>query len=156
MTIDQSDIRGSEAHNHDPSGVASDCYASPVEPVAYAERGFSFVLPLAAAGSVFEMDVDVHDSVLIFSFLGGFVLGCCQAATCCLETVSALVPIAQINPSSSRATSVTIFLWSLPAAPSFTYRLCNRCCAFHAISLVSSEMLSCRLRRPYKIPGGRR
>jgi hypothetical protein len=25
-TIDQSDIRGSEPHNHDPSGSASDCY----------------------------------------------------------------------------------------------------------------------------------
>ena len=25
-TIDQSDIRGSEPHNHDPSGAASDCY----------------------------------------------------------------------------------------------------------------------------------
>ena len=24
-TIDQSDIRGSEPHNHDPSGAASDC-----------------------------------------------------------------------------------------------------------------------------------
>ena len=62
-------------------------------------------------------------------------MGCCQAATCCLETVSALVPIAQIKPSNSRATAVTIFLWSLPAAPSFKYRLCSLCCAFHAISL---------------------
>ena len=25
-TIDQADIRGSEPHNHDPSGAASDCY----------------------------------------------------------------------------------------------------------------------------------
>ena len=25
-TIDQSDIRGSKPHNHDPSGAASDCY----------------------------------------------------------------------------------------------------------------------------------
>jgi hypothetical protein len=43
--------------------------ASPVEPVALAKRGFSFVLALAAAGSVFEMDVSVHRfSVLSFSF----------------------------------------------------------------------------------------
>jgi len=26
VTIDQSDIRGSEPHNLDPSGAASDCY----------------------------------------------------------------------------------------------------------------------------------
>ena len=49
--------------------------ASQVEPVAEAKRGFSFVLALAAAGSVFEMDVSVHRfDVLSFSFLGGFVL----------------------------------------------------------------------------------
>jgi len=28
-TIDQSDIRGPEPHNHDPSGAASDCYREP-------------------------------------------------------------------------------------------------------------------------------
>jgi hypothetical protein len=83
------------------------------------------------------------DRVLIFFLLRRFfVLRCCQVATCCLETVSALVPIAQIKPSNSQATAVTIFLWSLPAAPGFKYRLCSLCCAFHAISLVSSEMLS--------------
>ena len=117
------------------------------------------MLVLAAAGSVFEMDVSVHRSVfLAFSFLGSFCLcfACCQAATCCLDIVSDLVPIAQIKPSSSRATAVTIFFWSLLAAPSFIYRLCSRCCAFHAISFASSEMLSCRLRRPYQIHGGRR
>jgi hypothetical protein len=59
----------------------------------------------------------------VFFFLGSPCLSCCcyQAATCCLEIVSALVPMAQIKPSSSRATAVTIFLWSLPAAPSFRY-----------------------------------
>ena len=34
--------------------------ASPVEPVALAKRGFSFVLALAAAGSVLEMDGAFH------------------------------------------------------------------------------------------------
>jgi hypothetical protein len=87
--------------------------ASPVEPVAWAKRGFSFVLALPAASSVFEMDVTVHRfSVLSFFLLREFCLcfGCCQAATCCLEIVSALIPMAQIKPSSSRATAVTIFL----------------------------------------------
>ena len=32
-----------------------------------------------------------------------------------MATISALVPMAQTKPSSSRATAVTIFLWSLPA-----------------------------------------
>ena len=48
--------------------------ASQVEPVAEAKRGFSFMLALAAAGSVYEMDVSVHRiGVLIFSFLESFV-----------------------------------------------------------------------------------
>ena len=70
------------------------------------------MLALAAAGSVFEMGVAFIDAVFAFSFLVSFCLcfGPCQAATCCLETVSALVPIAQMKPSSSRATAVTIFL----------------------------------------------
>src|ERR1700727_2372092 len=47
--------------------------ASQVEPVAGAKGGFSFVLALAAAGSVFEMDVSVHRiGVLIFSFFKKF------------------------------------------------------------------------------------
>jgi hypothetical protein len=51
-----------------------------------------------------------------FSFLGVFCF--CQTAIRCLATVSALVPIAQMKPNSSRATAVVIFLLSLPAAAS--------------------------------------
>ena len=111
------------------------------------------MLASAAAGSVLEMSDDVHRSGrLYFSILG---VAFDQAAIRCLATVSALVPMAQIKPNSSRATAVVIFLLSLPAAASLMYRLCNRCCAFHAISLISSEILSCRLRNPYQIHGGR-
>jgi hypothetical protein len=41
--------------------------ASPVEPVALAKRGFSFVLASAAAGSVLEISVDVH-RLVVFAF----------------------------------------------------------------------------------------
>src|ERR1700677_42801 len=78
-----------------------------------------------------------------------------QAAIRCLTVASALVPMAQIKPRSSRPTAVTIFLLSLPVAASLAYRLCSRCCAFHAISLASSEALCCRLRNPAQMAGGR-
>jgi hypothetical protein len=45
-TIDQSDIRGSEPHNHDPSGAASDRYRESGRACRIAKRGFSFVLAL--------------------------------------------------------------------------------------------------------------
>ena len=49
--------------------------ASPAEPVAYAKRGFSFVLASAAADSVLELWVAIHRLVAFgFSFLGGFLL----------------------------------------------------------------------------------
>src|ERR1700678_3664675 len=70
-------------------------------------------------------------------------------------SASALVPMAQIKPSSSRPTAVTIFLLSLPLAASLAYRLCSRFCAFHAISLASSDALCCRLRNPAQMAGGR-
>jgi hypothetical protein len=59
--------------------------------------------------------------IFAFFFLGKFFVFCIgsrQAAARCLTIVSALVPMAQMKPSSSRATAVVIFLWSLPAAVS--------------------------------------
>jgi hypothetical protein len=41
-----------------------------------------------------------------------------QAATLCLAAVSALIPIAQMKPNSSRPSAVMIFLWSLRVAAS--------------------------------------
>jgi hypothetical protein len=51
---------------------------------------------------------------VVFAFAFAFR----QAAIRCLTTVSALVPMAQMKPNSSRATAVVIFLLSLPAAAS--------------------------------------
>ena len=87
-------------------------------------RGFSFVLASAAAGSVLEFGGVIHS--FCFSFFGTFLplpfhwldRSFCQAAIRFLAAASALTPMAQINPSSSRPTAVTIFLWSLPAAAS--------------------------------------
>jgi hypothetical protein len=81
------------------------------------------VLAPAAAGSVFELGKSFHSSgscffilwkVLAFAF--AFVLALRQAATFCMAADSALIPMAQIKPSSSRPTAVTILRWSLPAA----------------------------------------
>jgi hypothetical protein len=84
------------------------------------------VLASAAAGSVLEFGGAVHSlgcfcffilwNVFAFAFAFAFVFP--QAAIRCLTTVSALVPIAQMKPNSSRATAVVIFLLSLPAAAS--------------------------------------
>ena len=82
----------------------------------------------------------------VFAFAFAFVLALRQAAIFCMTAVSALIPMAQIKPSSSRLTAVMIFLWSLPAAANFMERLCNRTCAFQAISLMGSGTSSCRLR----------
>ena len=41
-----------------------------------------------------------------------------HAANFCLQAASALIPMAQMKPSSSRPTAVTILRWSLPAAAS--------------------------------------
>ena len=84
------------------------------------------MLASAAAGSVLEFGGAVHSlgcfcffilwNVFAFAFAFAFVFP--QAAIRCLTTVSALVPMAQMKPNSSRATAVVIFLLSLPAAAS--------------------------------------
>ena len=59
--------------------------------------------------------------VFCFFILGkvfAFVLAFRQVAIRSLLAASALVPMAQMKPSSSRPTAVMIFLWSLPAADS--------------------------------------
>jgi hypothetical protein len=42
--------------------------------------------------------------------------------------------------------AVTTFSFSLPRAINFRYRVCNRCCAFQAISRISSLTTACRFR----------
>ena len=66
-----------------------------------------------AAGSVLELGDAVHGCGFcffipwkVFAFAFVFVLR--QAAIRCLAAVSALTPIAQIKPSSSRPTAVMI------------------------------------------------
>jgi len=109
------------------------------------------VLALAAAGAVLELEIAVHSSVFCF-FIGWkvfafvFVVALRQAAIRSLLSASALIPMAQIKPSSSRPTAVTILRWCLPAAASLAWRFVSRTCAFQAISLMGSGTPSCRLR----------
>jgi hypothetical protein len=83
---------------------------------------FSFVLAPAAAGSVLALEDVVHWSgrlcffILWKAFAFASVLVLRQAAIGCLLAVSTLTPMAQMKPSSSRATAVMILRWSLPAA----------------------------------------
>ena len=95
--------------------------ASPAEPVANFRRGFSFVLAPAAADLVLELDNVVHVSIVfVFSLFGKFLLLFFRyrhAAICCSRAVaSALIPMAQMKPNSSRAIAVMVFLCSLPRA----------------------------------------
>ncbi len=84
------------------------------------------MLAPSAAGSVLELEITVHASVFcffilwkVFAFAFVFVLALRQAAIRSLLAASALIPMAQMKPSSSRPTAVMIFLWSLPAAANF-------------------------------------
>jgi hypothetical protein len=64
----------------------------------------------AAAVSVLELGKTAHWLAFCFFILGKvFVLVLRQAAIRCLVAASALIPMAQINPSSSRPIAVTIF-----------------------------------------------
>ena len=80
------------------------------------------MLASAAAGSVLEFGGAVHllgcFCFFILKNVFAFAFAFRQAAIRCLTTVSALVPMAQMKPNSSRATAVVIFLLSLPAAAS--------------------------------------
>ncbi len=156
--ISPGNVRGSEPHNHDPSGATSDCYRESGRSLSHrpSEDSPSCLLRLLLALCSSWMARFIKELFLFFPYLESFCFCSCQAAVRWLTVVSALVPIAQMNPSSSRATAVTILPCGFPAALSFIYRLCKRCCAFHAISLAASEILSCRLRKPYQMHGGRR
>ena len=77
----------------------------------------------AAAGPVHELVDDVHwvGEGLLFPLRKIFasVLAFCRhVAIACLAAVSAFTPMAQMNPSSSRPTAVTILRWSHPDDPS--------------------------------------
>ena len=79
------------------------------------------MLAPAAAGLVLELGDAVHWSGFCFFILWKvfvFVLALCQAAVRSSQAASALTPMAQMKPSSSRPTAVTILHWSLPAAAS--------------------------------------
>ena len=87
------------------------CDASPARPVADVRRGFSFVLARAAADLVLELDCLVQR--FAFSFLERFLVGLFvfrHPASCGVQACSALIEMAQIKPSSSRAIAVMIFL----------------------------------------------
>ena len=60
------------------------------------------------------------------------------AAIASLCFCSVFNAIAHMKPSSSRPSAVTIWFLFLPRAANVLYRLCNRCCAFHAICFTSS------------------
>jgi len=98
------------------------------------------VLAPAAAGSVLEFGDAVHRfcCFILRNVCSCFCL-CFSSGgySLCMAVVSALVPMAQMKPNNSRPTAVTIFLLSLPLAASLAYRLCSRCCAFHARNLFS-------------------
>jgi hypothetical protein len=67
----------------------------------------------AAAGSVLKFGGIVHSLVCFaFSFFGSFSFCLCfrQAAIGGLAAASALIPIAQMKPNSSRPRAVMIFL----------------------------------------------
>jgi hypothetical protein len=98
--------------------------ASPAEPVAKVRRGFSFVLAPAAADPVLELDSVFHRLVCFCFFLHWKAFAFClcdfrHAAIRCAQAASALIPMAQMKPSSSRATAVMTFLCSLPRPISF-------------------------------------
>ena len=68
-----------------------------------------------SVGTLVELGDVVHWSGFRFFILWkvfalAFVLVLCQAAVCSLLAVSALIPMAQMKPSSSRPTAVMIFL----------------------------------------------
>ena len=86
-------------------------HASPAKGLSQTSGGgFSFVLaPLAAADLVLELKCGLF-KVFAFSLVGKVFAFVLHAAIGCVESCSALMAIAQINPSSSRPTAVITFL----------------------------------------------
>ena len=73
------------------------------------------MLALAAADPVLDLDNVVHElnRFCFFPYLESLCFcsfGPRHAASCCLQAASALIPIAQMKPSSSRPTAVMTFL----------------------------------------------
>ena len=83
--------------------------ASPANGLSHGEeRGFSFVLAPAAADPVLELDCLVQG--FAFFLFGRFLFLSFHAAMGCWQAFSTFTPMAQIKPSSSRATAVMTFL----------------------------------------------
>lgn len=77
----------------------------------------SCVLGLLLALSSNLMEWFIGWAAFVFSFFGKvFAFAFRHAAIRCLAAVSALIPIAQMKPNSSRPSAVMIFLWSLRVA----------------------------------------
>ena len=78
-----------------------------------AEDSPSCLLWLRLTLSSIWITLFIESSVFVFSFFGKFLLlsfGSRYAASCCWHAASALMPMAQMKPSSSRPTAVMIFL----------------------------------------------
>ena len=81
----------------------------------------SCVVGLLLALSSYLVELFIRWVVFVFSFFGkvfAFAVAFRQAAIRSLAAVSALTPIAQMKPNSSRPSAVMIFLWSLRVAAS--------------------------------------
>jgi hypothetical protein len=105
-TVDHPDIRGSEPHNRDPSGAASD-YRRGSSPKARRIESSRILL---------SVPLDHHRCCLLHVVA---LCDWCYAATDLLllrPSVSTCRPIAQMNPSSSRPTAVTTSCLHLPRA----------------------------------------
>ena len=79
------------------------------------------MLAPAAADSVLELDNVVHGLICfcffllwkVFAFVFSVLL---MPPSVAWTAASALIPMAQMKPSSSRPIAVMVFLWSLPRA----------------------------------------
>ena len=94
------------------------------------------MLAPAAAGPALELVKVIHLS-FCFSFIGKFLLllfFAFHAAIRCLLAVSALIPMAQMKPSSSRPTAVTILRWAEQSRLRTTARLTNLLAVFCILS----------------------
>ena len=66
------------------------------------------MLAQSAAGSVIGMGATFISQRSCFPFFGEVLFCFAQASTCWLAIASVLIPIAQMNPSGSRAIAVVI------------------------------------------------